>query len=250
MELAKEDVREAQASGAQAQRERINDSVERSKDYEEGRIGLSSRTYEAIEKNVNQIAEKREKQFEIIDAGRKLQSSKIEDTEVDRKIHNRNAERYSTEGYKKVKDANYEIETFKKNQSQLELEKAKGSREGKTEMLEREKEKVNSFYAMRNSEQSDKNKDAKATLESIERHNKKPGANDLARNPLADQYPQGITEDKVVENGQVILTRYVVVGNKVDVFKKVIGMNSTYYFHNGVSCTQATWDRESTVILE
>ena len=155
-----------------------------------------------------------------------------------------------TEGYKKIKDSNYEIESFKKRYSQFEQDLAIENKKGKTEMREREKEKVNYFYTLRNSEQSERNRNTKDDLGDIELHNKKPGPNDRTRNPLADQYPQGITEDKVVENGQVILTRHVVIGNKVDVYKKVIGLNNNYYFHNGVSCSEATWERESTMILE
>lgn len=62
---------------------------------------------------------------------------------------------------------------------------------------------------------------------------------------LAEEFPQGVTEQSDNVGNKVIIRRIVVVGNKADEFRKVIDKTGKYYFKNGSSITELTWNRET-----
>lgn len=68
---------------------------------------------------------------------------------------------------------------------------------------------------------------------------------DYNRGELANQYPQGVTEESYTEGNKVIIRRIVVQGNKADEYKKVIGKAGTSYFKNGLSITGWVWTRDT-----
>ncbi len=68
---------------------------------------------------------------------------------------------------------------------------------------------------------------------------------DYNRGELANQYPQGVTEESYTEGNKVIIRRIVVQGNKADEYKKVIGKAGTSYFKNGLSITGWVWARDT-----
>lgn len=68
---------------------------------------------------------------------------------------------------------------------------------------------------------------------------------DYNRGELANQYPQGVTEESYTEGNKVIIRRIVVQGNKADEYKKVIGKAGTSYFKNGLSITGWVWSRDT-----
>lgn len=63
----------------------------------------------------------------------------------------------------------------------------------------------------------------------------------FARNELASQYPQGVTEESYTEGNKVIIRRVLVQGNKADEYSKVIAKWGTFYFKNGQSITEHIW---------
>jgi len=69
--------------------------------------------------------------------------------------------------------------------------------------------------------------------------------------PLAKEYPQGITEktfQRTSSNGDVLevtVLRIVVIGNKADEYRKVRNRWSTTFFKNGGITTQQVWDTET-----
>lgn len=65
------------------------------------------------------------------------------------------------------------------------------------------------------------------------------------RGQLANEYPQGMTEESYTEGNKVIVRRVVVQGNKADNYTKVIGKSNTYYFKNGQSITEWIWTKET-----
>ena len=65
------------------------------------------------------------------------------------------------------------------------------------------------------------------------------------RGQLANDYPQGVTEESYTEGNKVIVRRVVVQGNKADNYTKVIGKSHTYYFKNGQSITEWIWAKET-----
>lgn len=68
---------------------------------------------------------------------------------------------------------------------------------------------------------------------------------DYNRNQLAQEYPQGVTEESYTEGNKVIIRRVVVNGNKADEYSKVIAKWGTFYFKNGQSITEAIWSKET-----
>lgn len=68
---------------------------------------------------------------------------------------------------------------------------------------------------------------------------------DYNRSKLANEYPQGVTEESATEGNKVIIRRVVVQGNKADEYKKVIGKSGTFYFKNGQTISEWIWSHET-----
>jgi hypothetical protein len=65
------------------------------------------------------------------------------------------------------------------------------------------------------------------------------------RSELANNFPQGVTEESSTLGNKVIITRIVVKGTKGDEYKKVLDKSGNYYFKNGFSISESTWNRET-----
>lgn len=68
---------------------------------------------------------------------------------------------------------------------------------------------------------------------------------DFFRMELALEYPQGVTEESSTMGNKVIITRIVVNGSKGDEYRKVLDKAGNYYFKNGQSISEITWNRET-----
>lgn len=68
---------------------------------------------------------------------------------------------------------------------------------------------------------------------------------DHNRSKLAQEYPQGVTEESYTEGNKVIIRRVVVNGNRADEYSKVIAKWGTFYFKNGQSITEVMWKNET-----
>jgi len=68
---------------------------------------------------------------------------------------------------------------------------------------------------------------------------------DFFRMELAMEYPQGVTEESSTLGNKVIITRIVVNGSKGDQYRKVLDKSGNYYFKNGQSVSEHTWNRET-----
>ena len=250
MANVKEEYQAQKVEKVEEQKNRISESKESFNEVLAYRKELEDRGNDNIERNNNEVKEQKTVNEEMHRKGYQLQERTVEDFEVDKRNYARNAERYSSEGAKKIADNNYTINNQKEAISQFKTTRATEAKDNGKEKLNQEKDNVQSFNDNKANEQYKRIQSSKEGLNNVERHNSKPSSSDYLRNPLADVYPQGVTEEKSVENNKVILTRYVVNGNKVDVYKKIIGMNGNFYFKNDVSCSENTWKRESTVVLE
>ncbi|MCB0766068.1 MAG: hypothetical protein KDB95_02545 [Flavobacteriales bacterium] len=71
--------------------------------------------------------------------------------------------------------------------------------------------------------------------------NQPRGYADYNRSKLAQEYPEGVTEESYTEGNKVIIRRVVVNGNKADDYSKVIAKWGTFYFKNGQSITETMW---------
>ncbi len=69
--------------------------------------------------------------------------------------------------------------------------------------------------------------------------------NEYYRSRLAEEYPQGVSEESSTLGNKVIITRIVVKGNRGDEYKKVVDKAGNYYFKNGRSISENTWNRET-----
>ena len=65
------------------------------------------------------------------------------------------------------------------------------------------------------------------------------------RSKLAQEYPEGVTEESYTEGNKVIIRRVVVNGNRADEYSKVIAKWGTFYFKNGQSITEPIWKKET-----
>ncbi len=68
---------------------------------------------------------------------------------------------------------------------------------------------------------------------------------DQFRSELAAMYPQGVTEESSTLGNKVIITRVVVKGTRGDEYRKVLDKAGNYYFKNGQSISETTWNRET-----
>ncbi|MEZ4738201.1 MAG: hypothetical protein R2818_02335 [Flavobacteriales bacterium] len=68
---------------------------------------------------------------------------------------------------------------------------------------------------------------------------------DYNRSKLAQEYPEGVTEESYTEGNKAIIRRVVVRGNKADEYSKAIAKWGTFYFKNGQSITDAIWNNET-----
>lgn len=68
---------------------------------------------------------------------------------------------------------------------------------------------------------------------------------DLNRSKLAEEYPEGVTEESYTEGNKVIIRRVVVNGGRADEYSKVIAKWGTFYFKNGQSITEGMWRKET-----
>lgn len=68
---------------------------------------------------------------------------------------------------------------------------------------------------------------------------------DYYRSELAENYPQGVTEESSTLGNKVIIRRIVVKGRRGDEYKKVVDKAGEYYFKNGRSISEYTWNRET-----
>lgn len=62
---------------------------------------------------------------------------------------------------------------------------------------------------------------------------------------LAQEYPQGVTEESDNVGNKVVIRRIVVMGNKADEYRKVIDKTGKFYFKNGRSISERTWNSET-----
>jgi hypothetical protein len=85
---------------------------------------------------------------------------------------------------------------------------------------------------------------SKARLDATPKDQPRDFAN-YNRNKLAQEYPEGVTEESSTEGNKVIIRRIVVKGNRADEYSKVIAKWGIYYFKNGQSITEAIWTRET-----
>jgi len=73
----------------------------------------------------------------------------------------------------------------------------------------------------------------------------RPKVTEVYLSELAQKYPQGVTEEIIVEGNKKIIRRIVVKGTRASEYKKIIYAWATYYKKNGVDISKHTFDMET-----
>jgi hypothetical protein len=110
--------------------------------------------------------------------------------------------------------------------------------------IELKKESVSSFQDSK-SRESDLKRDAAR----FDRFSKDSGSqkspDDYKLPEGAEDLQEGVNETSYELPGKTVIERTVKIGNKVDVYRKVVSKTGTYYFKNNKSTTEDTWKRET-----
>lgn len=110
--------------------------------------------------------------------------------------------------------------------------------------IELKKESVSSFQESK-SRESDLKRDAAR----FDRFSKDSGSqkdpDDYKLPEGAEDLQEGVNETSYELPGKTVIERTVKIGNKVDVYRKVVSKTGTYYFKNNKSTTEDTWIRET-----
>jgi len=181
-------------------------------------------------------------------------------TELDRTWRDRHAERVGgsanekeawttaqaddmTGGSMRREQATAEVGGLREGQSALAA-KGNASAGERADRVATEKEQYAGRQRLLANRSEDARMAAKEQLENLPA-NEQRSFSDYNRGELANQYPQGVTEESYTEGNKVIIRRVVVQGNKADEYKKVIGKAGTSYFKNGMSITSWLWAKET-----
>jgi len=181
-------------------------------------------------------------------------------TELDRTWRDRHAERVGgsanekeawttaqaddmTGGSMRREQATAEVGGLREGQSALAA-KGNASAGERADRVATEKEQYAGRQRLLANRSEDARMAAKEQLENLPA-NEQRSFSDYNRGELANQYPQGVTEESYTEGNKVIIRRVVVQGNKADEYKKVIDKAGTSYFKNGMSITSWLWAKET-----
>ena len=92
-------------------------------------------------------------------------------------------------------------------------------------------------------QQNQKNVELVKIASTIQKENK-------FKSKLAEDFPEGVTEQSSTQGNKVIIRRIVVYGNEADDYRKVLDKSGSYYFKNGESITENTWSTETVISKE
>ena len=146
-------------------------------------------------------------------------------------------------GEQRAAQAHSDVEILR---GQYETMVSRGAATGEVRQREVENEKVaqQAREAMYSGNSASTRAAAKEQLDNIPL-NQPRGFADHNRSRLAQEYPEGVTEESYTEGNKVIIRRVVVNGNKADEYSKVIAKWGTFYFKNGQSITETMWRAET-----
>lgn len=191
-----------------------------------------------IREEIQQFLEEKATRQENLTAG--LMDQKEEFSEQDtRRIM---AERERIEQAKiRVKELQQEQDRLSGRSQEVITENQKEITERRTTIQDQQRE-----LATRADQRAQKSREELSKLRAAEPKD----YNDYYLSQLAQEYPQGVTEESDNVGNKVIIRRIVVIGNKADEYRKVIDKTGKYYFKNGASITELTWNRETNVQLD
>ena len=156
------------------------------------------------------------------------------------------------EGRAKLQAKNFENikERAAKNQEALQisadkrLEKNNEKVEAGAQKISEDKQRYSSQLDDAANIADKKREQSYADLQNV-KYSEPKAYDDYYRSQLAENYPQGVSEESSSLGNKVIIIRIVVKGNRGDEYKKVLDKAGNYYFKNGQSISEHTWNRET-----
>gem|GEM_PF-3256523 len=198
-------------------------------------------------------------------ANRKAQNTEIRQKAVSQYARNEKAEEKRSANSKRVIQEIEELNSARTNRAQEELEKIrttsqdirKSTEENQSDMRAKgearlsnsaresaiQKENIEKALLEGQAYSDEQRIKNKEEVNALQRGAKED--TDYHRTELALEYPQGVTEESSTLGNKVIITRFVVKGNRGDEYKKVLDKAGNYYFKNGQSISEQTWNRET-----
>jgi hypothetical protein len=177
----------------------------------------------------------------MADLEREENSRKLtEDAAAISKVESRRAE----ENLQKIRQVGADQQVYKDGLEAIMQDRNKAKVEAGQQAVNAERDRTSGSLDGRRELADEKRM---ASLEELRKMQEKDpaGYTDVFRSELAQLYPQGVTEESSTLGNKVIITRVVVKGNRGDEYRKVLDKAGNYYFKNGQSISETTWNRET-----
>lgn len=171
------------------------------------------------------------------------QDQRATDMEAEKQRVERAELERSQGGQQRTEKAVEDVRTMAQGVSGLQ-QRGNGLTEGQRRVVEDEKRARQARESSYTQQSADARSAAKDKLNNTQTGQPRAFA-DYSRSKLAEDYPQGVTEESYTEGNKVIIRRVVVNGNKADEYSKVIAKWGTFYFKNGQSITDAIWRKDT-----
>jgi len=255
-----EQVRKANYAGLEAYRRKFADQYSEPVKLQQSKIGNSIKYKNALLESANRPAEmdqvRNDDQYaEILALEKEIARWKAEMSAAENKLIRQErakatevlaeVESRAEMSYNERVTANKELQQ-KAQERYRESEQLAQQRRDKAAELQRQGEDYEDYLVDLNEKSLVKAKENKQNLNQRYAGKSARGeSGDVYRSELAENYPQGVTEESSTLGNKVIITRIVVSGKKGDEYKKVVDKAGEYYFKNGLSISENTWNRET-----
>ncbi len=194
-----------------------------------------------ISEKLNENAAQRYSENKIADDLRKERVEIIKDKETEIKAQRANLVEENLENIKNVAAKNKEAQEKAAN---IQIEKNNDKVSAGAQKIK--EDKARQLTAMDDAAaMADKKRNLAAENLSNTQSTEPKAYDDYFRSELAENYPPGVSEESSTLGNKVIITRIVVKGNRGDEYKKVLDKAGNYYFKNGQSISEHTWNRET-----
>jgi hypothetical protein len=199
-----------------------NGNEERVEDYRERQNNMKSNGEDVRQENIANADTREEQYRDQQQSYAKLAEDRRQQQYEELQRKREQSERETKKGAKEISNDNYD-----------EIQRIKDREENQKETQSRESE------LRRSVNYNEQHQKEGAEAPDYDDFNLPEGSEDLA---------EGVTETSYDMMGgkMTVIERKVRIGNKVDVYKKVISKYSTYYFKNDSSITESTW-RQNTL---
>lgn len=247
---AKDNLNEAEAERAEMMEgkddPRKENAVERAK-YKKAQLEWDSdlqtdATDARIEAKAT-IVQQEEDRNELIDGYQESRLQYVEDVkEFKEVLENTEAENIQNEAANRQE--NYEEVDKQKANAAVVAEGNNSNRDDYIENVNTQKDNVSEQITTLDDNAADARIETKESLDAIE-YNVPKSYDEYYLSKLAEDYPQGVTEESYTQPNKIIIRRIVVTGNKADDYHSVIAKWGTFYFKNGRSISEYIWNLET-----